>query len=323
MEKAGPIFLIGASRSGTTMLRLMLNQHPLIRIPSEAWFIGDLIDKLPLEGPLSPAHLEKAFQLTLSHDRWKDWHCSDEKLRTTILSMENGTLSELIDRLFRNCSGMGVKPYWGEKSPRHSYYVHALNALFPNARFIHLVRDGRDVAASLLGRGWYEGSVRRCAMCWNGMVEAAMRAEKFGPERYRQIHFEDLIQQPEEVMRDICQYLKVEYTPELLAYHSAFEQEIEDREKGIHEKLERPPDVAEIGKWKRLKFWQRLIIESIIGENLRRTGYEVDHSWWLAWAKTPCRAWCWGYQKAREGMTKFRWIGTAGLLEGLSMLAQN
>lgn len=322
MEKMqGPIFLVGAGRSGTTMLRLMLNQHPLIRIPSEAWFIGDLIDHLPLEGPLSPTHLDQACRLILSHDRWKDWQCEEYILRDSVHATEGPTLSELIDRIFRNCSGLGDKPVWGEKSPRHSYYVNALHILFPDARFIHIVRDARDVCTAMLLRNWYEGSVRRCAMSWDGMVGSAMRAREFGPDRYHQITFENLIRSPESALRAICEFLHIDYLPHMLDYSSNVNVDIKLWETHIHEKLTRAPDVSEIGRWKTLKLWQLLIIESLTAETLRKAGYHPGCPWWLAWAKLPCRLACDSWQRLRELASKINWAPIAGTLHGMTFIA--
>lgn len=319
MEKMqGPIFLVGAGRSGTTMLRLMLNQHPLIRIPSEAWFIGNLIDHLPLTGPLSSAQLDLACRLILSHDRWKDWQCEDHILRDTVHALPNPTLSNLIDRIFRSCSGLGDKSVWGEKSPRHSYYVTALHTLFPEARFIHIVRDARDVCTAMLLRNWYEGSVRRCAMSWDGMVGSAMRAREFGPDRYLQISFEDLIRNPESVLRSACQFLHMDYLPRMLDYSSNVKADIKLWETDIHEKLRRSPDLSEIGKWRALKLWQLLIIESLVGENLKKAGYRPGCPWWLAWAKLPCRLACDTWQRLREFSSKIHWPPLAGTFHGLT-----
>lgn len=295
------------------MLRLMLNQHTAVRIPSEAWFIGDLMDRLPLEGELSDKHLEEASRIILSHDRWKDWHCTDDVLHEALDMVRGGTLAELIDQIFRTCAHMESKPIWGEKSPRHSYYVRQIAKVFPNARFIHLVRDPRDVCTSMLNRNWYEGSVRRCAMCWNGMVESAMRAKEFGRKGYLQIAFEDLVSQQEGSLRTICTFLEIEYEPQMLGYSGAVDKEIQDWEQGIHAKLKSSPDTSEIGKWKTLKFWQILIIESMTGKHLKEAGYQLSCPWWLAWARPLCLFSCQIRQRLNELAAKLKGLSVASL----------
>jgi hypothetical protein len=309
MGELKPIFLVGAGRSGTTMLRLILNGHSQIRIPSEAWFIGDMLQHLPLSGSLTKSHLKQACDLILSHDRWKDWNCPDDVLRKTVLEAGQVTLSELIDLLFRSCSRMGTKTIWGEKSPKHSYCVQKLHQVFPGARFIHLVRDGRDVCATMIKRGWYEGSLRRCAMAWSGTVGAAFAAHAFGPERYLQVRFEDIVIRTEDVVRDICRFLDVAYEPQMLDYTAKVDQEIQVWERGIHEKLYRAPDAREIGKAKGLGPWRLLLIESIAGKNLRKAGYQLLCPWWLFWARFPCAVGCVFWQKIRELLVKVRSVG--------------
>lgn len=297
------------------MLRLILNGHSKVRIPSEAWFIGDLLRDLPLTGPLSKAQLQQACKIILSNDRWKDWNCSDDLLRETVLDAEGETLGGLIDRLFRSCAGIGSKPIWGEKSPKHSYCVTQLNEVFPKARFLHLVRDGRDVCAAMLSRGWYEGSVRRCAMSWDGSVRAASAAGSFGPGRYLEVRFENLILQPEVEVRKICQFLEVEYEARMLDYTLGLDQEIQTWENAIHEKLRQAPDVKEIGRSRDLTACQLLQIEAVAGATLRRAGYRSLCPWWLSWAVLPCRALCGMWQRWLELKTKFTPRTTAWIFQ--------
>jgi Sulfotransferase family len=305
-KNEGPVFLVGASRSGTTLLRLMLNQHPEIRIPGEAWFIGDVIQRFPAGKPVSFKELQEICEAILTHDRWKSWECPDERLRQVVMNSEGEGLEVVVDRIFRECGGVGKKSLWGEKSPRHSYLVEKIHEVFPSARFIHIVRDGRDVCAAMIERKWYDGSARRCAMCWSGMVGAAAKAQQFGAGTYRQISFEDLIRNPEETLKGICDFLGVEYVEEMLNYQETVPGEIATFETKIHEKLSRSLDVSEIGRWKKLSFRQLLIIESLAGPLLKEFGYSSGIKPSLGWVRGGCGLLLNLWQKVRELSSKSR-----------------
>ena len=79
-----PFFVIGTARSGTTMLRLMLNKHSRLCVPRESWFISDLMNALPLDAPLTPEQCERAVQIICAHPRWKVWEITDQEVRNVI-----------------------------------------------------------------------------------------------------------------------------------------------------------------------------------------------------------------------------------------------
>ncbi len=65
-----PVFIVGSGRSGTTVLRLMINMHSRLRVPRESWFLMPLLDQLPLTGGLTDSEKEKAYELISTHSRW-------------------------------------------------------------------------------------------------------------------------------------------------------------------------------------------------------------------------------------------------------------
>jgi len=269
-----PVFVIGASRSGTTMFRLMLNSHSKIHIPPEAWFLGDLVASLPRSGVLSPIELEKAKKIILNNTRWKDWGCCDEKLNAAFQVLQNPTLSELIDKVFRSCSGVGEKPIWGEKSPRHSYFVSELKEVFPHAKFIHLIRDGRDVCASIFERGWYDRSFRRICEHWSTAVSSAFKGRQFSSDSYLEIRYEQLVQNTEYTLIKVCDFLEVPFEEKMLEFELRISKDIVEGEKKLHSNIGSGIKGGLIGRGnKSLTKLQKEIFNIICGNTNLSLGY--------------------------------------------------
>src|SRR5687768_8566851 len=84
VEAEDPFFVVGTDRSGTTLLRLMLNEHPRLHVPPESGFVSGLMDALPLHAPLSPAQLRLAGEIVGGHWRWKDWEVTADVLQAAL-----------------------------------------------------------------------------------------------------------------------------------------------------------------------------------------------------------------------------------------------
>jgi len=248
-----PFFVVGSDRSGTTMFRLMLNEHSRLHIPRESWFLMELMDNLPLQGKLSETDLERAFTLISTHRRWKDWPSSDEDLVRVFKSLKAVTLAELVDSVFRGCGNLQGKPRWGDKTPKYIDEVRRLSVLFPGAKFIHVIRDGRDVCMSLRGFRWQGESIYSIAEYWRDVIYAGRRAEQLlGSEAYLEIDYEDIVVDPEASLRRVCQFLGEEYESAMLEFHKNAAENIADfeKEKGIHTKTMRAPRAEDIYRWK-------------------------------------------------------------------------
>jgi len=266
-----PFFIIGSGRSGTTMLRLMLNRHSGLRVPRESWFIMPLLDQLPSSGPFSPEQKEAAFLIIRNHSRWKDWECPDEILEKTIGQLDSPDLAGLVSAVFSHCSGMREGQRWGDKTPKYSMYADRIAALFPEAQFIHMVRDARDVFLSMKMANWFGGTPRRIGNYWNATTGAALKLRNLGPTRYYEVHYENLVSDPEGELRSLCSFLNVSFEPEMLAFHETARHETAPWERVLHAKTTRPPRAEDLQRWKReLSLLQVLCLESVTCSLMRK-----------------------------------------------------
>jgi hypothetical protein len=272
-----PIFIIGASRSGTTLLRLMLNSHPAIHIPPEAWFLGDLVTLLPSKGLLDENQLVRAKEIILRNERWKDWNCDEDRLDFALQNNRPKTLKTLIQDLFEGCSQAKYAKIWGEKSPRHSFIAEKLYDIFPESRFIHLIRDGKDACSSMLSRGWYDKNFVRICEHWKTLVDAALQGRKFEKNRYFEIYYEKLICEPKETLSKACGFLGIDFSEAMLDYQSRIKEDIVLGEKNLHSSLLGEINVAKIGKnAKELNLFEKTIFEIICGNTYTKAGYALE-----------------------------------------------
>lgn len=285
------------------MLRLMLNMHSRLRVPSESWFLRPLCDRLPLEGPLSDADRQIAFEEITRENWWKDWGSSPESLRKAIFEPPASTLAELIDRVFRQTARMDGKARWGDKTPVYASYMHQIARIYPEAKFLHIIRDARDVAISFLNVNWYDSDIRRITRTWKGYVSDGLGGRAFGPDRYWEFHYEDLVKDPRGVLEKICAFIGEEFEESMLDFSQSSTHEITEGGMVFHQKTLRPPRLSDIGRWrKELTPFQVALVEAYTGETMRRAGQKPESSWpWRMAASMVKQCQLAGYQLANLG----------------------
>ena len=160
-----PFFIVGAPRSGTTLLRLMLNAHRKLCIPPESHFVVDLPQQI------GAFDFDRAWTALQAHERYREWNLDEATVRRSVEGAENWPT--FFDRVFGVYAAMESKPRWGDKTPIYARNLPQLHDLYPQADVLHIIRDGRDVAASLKTMPWFEGDMYVCAETWRARVTAA------------------------------------------------------------------------------------------------------------------------------------------------------
>lgn len=284
-------FIIGASRSGTTLLRLMLDAHPDLSIPPETHFIPNL---LKLSGS-SQNLREKFYQRLITDQRWQDFHLSDTKLYQHLAEIEPFTIPQALRCFYKLYADRFGKQRWGDKTPPYIFQIQNIQAILPEAHFIHLIRDGRDVAVSLKNLWWgAKEDVQAQACEWVFRIGKARQQAKFCPH-YLEVHYEKLIQNPTQVLQQICEFLSLSYHPAMENYYQTAETrllELSDRCKpdgtviatkeqrlAIHRYTYQPPNLSRIGSWREeMSYEDRIRYEAIAGSWLEDLGYETLQS---------------------------------------------
>lgn len=278
--RTGPVFIVGAPRSGTTMLQFRLRNHPRISLPTgESHFIVTLYRNQEKYGDLSC--LENIRQvLRAMHAQNRSFLETDlHGLKFDIDSLANElhvegrhTLPAIISGLFeKNARGEG-KVRWGDKTPYYVMHLPKLLEWFPDAQFIHLIRDGRDVALSLFGRqhDFHVYNTWFAAEYWESYVEKGhIQGSSLPSDQYLELRYEDLIAQPEDTMKKLCAFLGEDYSADLFDVATA---DGPSKTPLVH----KPLQADNAGKW-RGKMTQSQIeaFEGVAGNTLREFGYDL------------------------------------------------
>ncbi len=275
-----PFFIVGSERSGTTMLRLMLNEHSNLFIPSESHFLETLVRNFPKSRVLSHEELDQAISVIVNARRWKDWNEDPNLLREYLNSYSGHTLAQLIDRVFRFCKDCDATMRWGDKTPKYVYSIHDISQTYPNAKFIHIVRDGRDVCVSMLNTQWLGSSIRQIAEHWCSATGAARGARPLlDDERYLQIRYEDLVSSNETVLKSVCEFIDEAYQPEMLDFYKNTQGKVADRSLKYHRKTTKQPSSKDVGRWrKELSLSKVLVYEAHAAPQLIEHGYHLRFS---------------------------------------------
>lgn len=182
--------------SGTTLLRLMLDSHPHIAIPPETGFMRAY-----------KAHRHIPFKHSgRGWARRLGW--TDDEL--------DGLLRELYDTLFMRYAEQHGKRRWGEKTPIHTWHVDAMARLFPDARFVGIIRHPGAVVASNMRR--WRHSMPKAAIHYDRYARELARQAARRPARFVVLRYEDLVLQPEPVMRELLAWLDEPWADEVLAH---------------------------------------------------------------------------------------------------------
>jgi hypothetical protein len=285
-------FIVGFGHSGSTLLRLMLDAHPKMTIPPETNFLPDLIKGWDEHGSV-----DGVMELLTTHRRWGDFNLDADELRARLAETTPLDPTNAIRCFFDLYAEKQGKPRWGDKSPRYALAMPLIKRTLPEARFIHLIRDGRDVALSALkGRDPSPEKVEVTARRWKRRLARTRKASEKVP--YIEVRYEDLLTDTEAQLRKICEFSGLEWDPVVLRYHERAEDRLQEmgdalppqdpeRAKGTEERrrsrrmrrhalASKPPDPDRIAVWRRRMDPASLAaFEGIAGEQLAELGYEL------------------------------------------------
>jgi Sulfotransferase family len=267
MGSKPPVFIVGSPRSGTSLLRNVLNRHPSFAICGETQFNHYVYKRRRAFGDLS--NLENRQRLVdeyLSVRRIRRLDIDLPSLKEKLVC-EATSYRALFAGLLRSYAESAGKERWGEKTPQHALISELLCEWFPGAAILHILRDPRDAVASLQRMPWAPNSVISNARTWLACNLAA-RKSSHRPE-YLLVRYETLVAQPERELARICAHLGEDYAPGMLAPdHSALVP-------APWERLSRGPvTVKRVGTWQEeLTARDAALIEWVVGPHLQSFGY--------------------------------------------------
>src|SRR5688572_8645643 len=224
------VFFVGCPRSGTTLLRRIGDAHSELAVaPEQHWLPRYWLQRIGItpEGMVTGDLLD----MLLADRRFELLELPFKRVAELV---ENGPpthYARFVAELFDLYGEVKGKRLVGEKTPKYVRYLSTLHSLWPHAKVVHLIREGRDVALSLVewskaernvGRfsSWEEDAVTTAAIFWEWNVRLGQEARRFlGPERYCELRYEALVADPERECRKLCDFLELAYEPAMLRFH--------------------------------------------------------------------------------------------------------
>lgn len=263
------VFVVGCERSGTTLLRAMLDSHSELAMPPESYFLVPLMKE-----PYAP---QSFLDLLAEHRRFARWGLPIEEVERELQDARPGDLAAAVRVLYRTYARSRGKSRWGDKSPGYVRRIRALAGLLPEAHFVHIIRDGRDVALSWLETPFGPGSITEAAERWRKDVRAGRRAgRKHAEDRYMEVRYERLVSRPKRVLRRLCDFARLGFEPGMLDYPRRADAIIEPTlEPQSHQRLHRPP-TSGLRDWRtQMDLADVRAFNRVAGDLLTRLGYET------------------------------------------------
>ena len=213
-DQERPVFIVGSPRSGTTLLRNMLNRHPAIAICRATDFYHYVYLRRKSFGDLSDlGNRRRLVKEYLNLQRIQRMQVDLGPLES-ILLREGVSYQAFFASLWRYYAHVHGKRRCGEKNARHAMFTETLCKWYPGSRILHLVRDPRDAVASLLRMPFAPNNPIGAARLWQAHNRAALRSQ--GRPQYQQVRYEQLVADPEGSLRRICNFIGEEYSPDML-----------------------------------------------------------------------------------------------------------
>ena len=287
---AGPPipFVVGVGRSGTTLLRLMLDAHPDLSVPPETAFVPKLIDAAREDG----ATVESLAQVLETHRRWGDFGIDIEELKARWRDLPALKPGPVVRAFFELYAEQHGKLRWGDKTPGYTQHIKKISKVIPEAHFIHLIRDGRDVTLSRTKTlALKDVPIAKSARRWKKRLKRARR-QGAKVEHYLELRYETLVSHPEPTLRQICEFIDLPWDPAMLDYHKRSEERLAELDRDIpamggrlprsaesrmalHERTTKPVDTKAIGKWRTQMAPEDVAeFERVAGDLLSELGYE-------------------------------------------------
>ncbi|NUW30371.1 sulfotransferase [Nonomuraea sp. SMC257] len=274
-----PVFVVGCPRSGTTMLQLMLHSHPRMAVPPETRYVVPVYQRRREFGDMRLAQRRAALAEWIATDRttkFKELKIDkDEFVRECVEGP--GSLGSVIGTTFRMYAERFGKPRWGDKRPSYVKQVDILLRIFPDAQFIHLIRDGRDCVSSLKEMPWYTHNSFHAISTWAEAMDAGVKLRRTMPaDSYYELRYEDLTDDPSTELKKLCLFLEEDFDPAMVSPREAAQVAVPVH-KVWHSNTHGEVLRTRVGSWTgRLEGWEISLAEQALGDRLVANGYELS-----------------------------------------------
>jgi hypothetical protein len=277
-----PVFIVGCARSGTTLLQAMVHSHPRLAMPPENRFVMPVYHGRVDFGDLRQADNRDAVARYITATKgmkFRDLGVKRADVRRRAREVPP-TIGSILGAVLELFARRFDKARWGDKRPNYIQDLDVVLGLFPDAQIIHVIRDGRDCAASLKRMPWWTFGYPASVYKWVSAIDTALQArERLRPDQYHEVRYEDLVAEPRRHLETLCAFLDEDFDEAMLEHHRQAEVKV-PRYKGWHEQVHRPVTGDAIQRWQReLDDQEVRLFEHVAGRQLEAVGYERSLAW--------------------------------------------
>lgn len=273
-----PFFIVGNDRSGTTMLRLILDRGEQVAIPTESMFLGDFQPVRRGSLDLTDHDTAVRFARTVwSHPKVALWNLPGEAPVPPKGLAHSDAYKFAVEAPYRSYAQRDGKSRWGDKTP---YYLHCIDeilAVWPDAKFIVLIRDGRDVALSIRPLPFGANNSWAAARDWARGIRDGVEASEKHPNNVRFVYYEKLVADPESQVRELCEFLSLNFVSEMLNVEKTASDKLVSSQADWFTNLWAGINQNSVGKWRsKMSPRERKTFVAIAGGELAATGYDTS-----------------------------------------------
>lgn len=275
-------FIIGRPRSGTTLLRTILDAHPNLCIPHESPVILNLYSKYGKKTHWEQKDLESLYKNLESQHVFDVWNIDKTKLKNDILSCKgDNSFQNLVKILYLNFDSIYDKEdirIIGDKNPTYSVNFPEVFPLFENAKFIHLTRDYRDQIVSMKEMDFELSHPALIAYRWKLSAKSIQKYKTKFPDRILSIKYENLVVKPETRLVEICNFLGVKFNTGMLEFYkqkASHDFLPEAAMNKYHSSLFNPISNSKVNSWASILLKREVrIADMIVGNSAELIGYK-------------------------------------------------
>ncbi len=276
-------FVVGRPRSGTTLLRMLFDAHPNINFPPECQFIMNLY---PGYGKVT--NWTEDIILRFYHDltdQWffDTWSMDHDSLKNILLeytgNQSYGTICKVVYSQYRSFYHKDKILLFGDKNPGYAIYTKTLQKIFPEARFIHIIRDYRDNYVSIKNVDFELPIPSVVGQKWKYFYKKFKKDSKLKPSSYYTIKYEDLVENPKFHFQKLCEFAGIEYNDTVFNFQEKKDEFLKHYPPGYihnyHSSLLEKINTGKIGVWKKeLTERQVKILDATLRHIADQAGYE-------------------------------------------------
>lgn len=280
-------FIIGRPRTGTTLLQSLFDAHPNVQIPWECQFVLNLYPRYGKIKNWTPERLQAFYNDLLSQWQFSAWNIDRKKLKTDLLRCAGtNTYRNICQKVYLNFISLYPKSdirWIGDKNHGYTIYTDRLKKIYPEAKFIYVLRDYRDNFHSVTRVDFEVPVVSLVTYKWKYFYKQALAASRRYPGDFLFLRYEDLATQPERFFAEVCAFLKIDYLPSVFDFYKKKEEVAKTYPTEIlekhHKSLYNPINTSRLGLWKKnMTPAQVKVADMVAGKYAGMAGYERQYT---------------------------------------------